>query len=881
MADHLLSTKMTVPPAVPGRISRPRLLHILDQGSRPGNKLTIISAPAGYGKTSLLSDWAPSQPDPLVWLSLDESDNDPARLLAYLWAGIEHALPTGGQRPPSRFEGALTPLVNRLARSAGRLVLVLDDYHRIHSPDVHRGVQFLIQHAPESLHLVLATRVDPPLSLGSLRGRGELTEIRAHDLLFSAEEAAEFLARALERELSPVEVSALTDRTEGWIAGLQLAALSLRGRPDTAAFIAEFSGSHTYIVDYLTDEVLEQQPDDRRDFLLRTSILDRLSAPLCDALTGRSDSWQQLEWMRGANLFLVPLDYERRWYRYHHLFAQLLRQRLELTRPQEIPGLHRRASSWFEEYFDVDRAIRHALAGQDHRRAAQLIDDSAEATLMRSETVTVLTWLKALPPPLISERPRLAAYWELANMLTGRPLDPLSPAAGAAPARGAEGAIPERGIIPALTATLKGDARTGSDLSRELLDTLPKDRLFLRSALAWNLAMAQVASGDFSTAAAGLETVIQLSAPADNAMFQVLALCHLAEVKIWGGLLQEALADYQRALELAQDAAGQTLPIGGMAHTGLAELYRQWNDLETAEQHAQQGLVLIADWAAVGVAEGEVTLARIRQARGDFDGAERAFERAARAARAFSITEIDDLVVAANRTRLWIERGQLDRADRWARDRVQAGLMLEPAGWHSALDGPLAFYDICEFEWLTLARLWIARGDLGPAIELLDEVGRQAQELGRITSLIDSLIQNAVARHLLGETPAALAAIEAALDLAEPQRFIQIFLTPPIHGLLREALAHNIRPVYVAQLLGAVEGRRTIHPRPAALIEQLSQRELQVLRLLNTHLSSTEIANHLSISPNTVRSHIKQIYGKLGVHSRSEAVDAAREIGLL
>jgi len=912
MDTPLLTTKLYIPPVRLELVSRPRLIERLNAAL--DRKLTLISAQAGFGKTTLLSEWVLKCGCPVAWVSLDESDNDLARYLAYFVAALqtieadigEGALSAFQAPQPPPIESVLTGLINEIAVVREKFVLVLDDYHVIEAQPIHDALTFLLDHLPPQMHLVIATRVDPPLPIARLRGRGQLTELRQTDLRFTLDEVAEFLNQVMGLELSADDVAALASRTEGWIAGLQMAAVSMQGREDIAGFIQAFTGSSRYILDYLVEEVLQRQPDSVQAFLLQTAILDRLTGPLCDAVTGQDGSQAILNRMERANLFIVPLDEERRWYRYHHLFAELLRQRLHQTYPDLVPTLHRRASEWYEQSGHMAAAIDHALSAEDFERAAHLIEQVAEPTLMRSEFATFLSWVEALPNDVIRARPLLCVYHAGMLLLSGHPLEVvearLQEAVEADTASSVSGEV---AVFRALIATYQGETRQSTELAHRALELLPEDRLFLRSLVAGFLGLNYFYSGDVVAATQALDEAARISQQAGNLMNAVLALCHLAELSMIQGQLYEAQAFYDRALKLAVDGQGRPRPIAGMALIGLGMLVREWNDLEAATRHLMQGIELTKKWGEVGAIQGYIALARVKQVQGDVGGAREAIQTARQLAVQFDAMEMDDLLVAMQEAQLWVAQGNLEAAVCWVEERGLApsacparpersrgkqsrmeveGLdrdadsgRVEEAGGASPL--------LRTLEHITLARVYIAQGRPDEALEVLKPLLQRAESAGWIGFVIEILALQALALQGQGDILPAVTALERALSLAEPEGYVRIFVDEdePMADLLRHTASRGIAPTYVAKLLAAfeVEGLAVSPSNLQPLIEPLSERELEVLRLLTTHLSSTEIADELVISVNTVRSHIKSIYSKLNVHSRMDAVQRARELELL
>jgi LuxR family maltose regulon positive regulatory protein len=898
MTMSLVKTKLYIPPLCPQRITRPRLLRQLNEGLDRGHKLTLISAPAGFGKTTLLSEWAAHVARPVAWLSLDEDDNDPIRFLTYIIAALHQA--HGEDKGPVPGPFALQPhslpvqellatCINDIDAHKGQIVLVLDDYHAIISSRIHEALTYLLDHLPRNLHLVIATRADPPLPIALLRGRGQLTELRQADLRFSTNEIEAFFCQLVGLELAAGDVKALAFRTEGWAAGLQLAALAAPTRADPAAlsaFFATFTGRHEHFVDYFVDQVLAGQPDRIQAFLLHTSILDRLCGPLCDAVCGtpiadleHTSAQQLLQQLQGANLFVVPLDNERQWYRYHHLFADLLRQRLLQSEADKIPDLHRRASRWYEQSGYLEQAIEHALLGKDVDRAATLIEQAAETVLMRGELVTLATWIKALPRDRVHDRPLLNLYYGAILLLKGKPLSKLQPYLQAAatdrlPDTATQGTV----ILRALLALWQGNVTDSIALGERALASLPEQNLFWRGIVTGNLGIAYSYEGkELDLAEAMLQKAAHIGERAGNVMSAVIALCNLAELRIVRGQLGAAETLYERALALAKGDREHPLPIGGIAIAGIASLLREWNKLGEAERILTTHLERTDKEMPIGVLASDVylALAEIKASLGELEAAQAAIEQAQRAAASTHATVMDDRAVAVVQARQWIAQDRSSLAADWAK---RHGL-IDTAVDDASDAGPYVLY---ELERLTLAELWLAQAKIDRALDLLKTLVAQSRARQRSDTAIKALVLSALAHDAHQDHEQALKTTIQALMLAQPGGYVRTFVErgPRLAQLLRQALAQGVAVNYVRQLLAAFDPDATPPTNQQELIEPLSDRELQVLRLLATHLTNAEIGEQLFVSVNTVRFHARNIYSKLNVHTRGDAVKRAKELDL-
>jgi LuxR family maltose regulon positive regulatory protein len=906
--DALVATKLYVPLPRPGYIDRPRLADRLAEGRH--GALTLVCAPAGFGKTALLAHWGRNLRRPLAWLSLDGGDNDPARFWRYVATAVDgvhagaagrvDALLRAAPQPP--LEGLVTVLVNTLVDLPDKTVLVLDDYHLIQSQPIHDSLLLLLERLPPTLALVLASRGDPPLPLARLRARGQLVELRAEDLRFTPEETATLLGEATGQELPAASLAALQARTEGWAAGLQLATLSLRGRADPAGFLDGFSGSHRYVLDYLAEEVLDRQPQHLRAFLLETSVLDRLCGELCDAVTGRTDGQERLEQVERANLFLVPLDEVRRWWRYHHLFADLLRARLQRERPERLQALHRNAATWCEGHGLVDDAIGHAVAAGDPGWAARLVERNAEALLQRGEGTTVDRWLRALPAELVRARPQLCLAKAIAALVEGRSdpaeIEPLVADAERAPARD-EPYQPSVGRVASLLANvpagtalvrahlayLRRDAEATAAFGRQVLARLTEADRSQRAFADWYLAMADWLDGRLAQAERALARSVAERQATTGPERIPWPSSDLGAVQHARGRLGAALDSFQQALAV-DDQTSRQHPLAGLAHIGAAGVLYERNQLDTALDHLTEGVEQLRQlgWAP-GLANGLAWLALVRQAQGDDAGALEAIDQADRAMPGSGVFEARVSPLPALRARLLLAQGRIAEAAGWVRERGLGD------------DDPLSYQS--EREYLVFAEVLLATGAAHRARRLLERLHAAAVAQDRTGSLIEILTIQALALHACDDEDAAMATLASALDLGWAEGYVRVFVDQgaPMAALFgRLASGKRGRGIpagvaggYLRRLAAGFEqhgapGDHRARRAPVVvpgLIEQLSEREFEVLLLMAAGRSNREIAEELVVVVDTAKKHVGRVMDKLGAANRTQAVARARELGLL
>ena len=873
---------------------RPELVARLERGL--AGRLTLVSAPAGSGKTTLLGEWlaehAGRRPEPTIaWLSLDPADSDPDRFWTYVVAALQAVRPEVGEAARAMLESGHSPaidvilamLLNDIASSADDLVLVLDDYHVIESAEIHDAMAFLVDRLPPQMHVVILSRADPALPLARLRARGELVELRAADLRFSATEAAAFLGDVMGLDLAPGDVEALEGRTEGWIAGLQLAALSMQGRDDVGGFVEAFAGNDRYIVDYLVEEVLQRQPPRVREFLLRTSILDRLCGPLCDAVTGQSDGAAMLEELDRANLFVVPLDGRRQWYRYHHLFGDVLRAHLG-TEPGEDPSaLHGRASEWYAAAGHVPEAIEHALRGGHLELAATLIESIARDTVRAYRPLQLVGWLRQLPDAVIQEHPVLCGYYPFGLFPAGefdeatRWLD-IADRLVADPPHGARQAE-EFGSLPGIIAIARGygamavgNVDATIEQARRALRVLPAEEYTWRAGAELLLSLVPWQMGDLDAAAVErLEGTTGLERAGDAAL-AISSIYDAGKLAMWRGQLREAREEFERGLELWNATGDPRMPGAADLHIGLSAIAFERGDLdaarehhEAAEEHARHALL------PETLSRLAKSRARLHEADGEIDAAIADLEDAERLDVPATVPSHP---IPAIRARVALRAGRVAYVEAW---RDAQGV---------SADDPVAYAR--EYDHLTLARLLIHHGRAGA----VDDLAAASRLLARLLdaargkrdgSVLEILVLQALALEASGEAEAALTPLAEALSMAEPEDYAWLFICEgePVRALLRGAVARGVSTAYASRLLGALGETAPPAEGGASLPEPLTSREVEILRLIAAGMRNQEIADELVISVATVKRHIANAYGKLGVDHRTEAVARANELRLI
>lgn len=918
-ADSLIRTKLRPPFTRPGRVDRPRLKARLAQGLCC--PLTLVIAPAGFGKTTLVAASIPDYGFPVAWLSLDKDDNQGNRFLRYLVAALQMASPAIGCEAAKLVEGSqqaqpeaiLISLINDLDSVGMEIALVLDDYQFISSQTVHKAVAFLLKHCPRTLHLVIVTRSDPPLPLARLRARGYTVELRAADLRFTEPEAAHFLNDVMRLHLDEKSIGILEERTEGWIAGLQMAALSMRDREDVFGFIEGFSGTNRYILDYLLEEVLANQPPEIQRFLLYTSILERLTAPLCEAVTDTQesgieskdisrfstpDSQSILEHLDRANLFLVPLDDEREWYRYHHLFADLLRTQLQNSiGDKKVAQLHLRASEWHERNGATIDAIHHASLASDFERIERLIEQNYTQMMNRGEMSWVRFWMGKLSKELVYQRPWLCLYEAMNRSWFGQ-LDEATTLLNEAEKRIQSGStspdvrsmLGYHAYVKSRVTAMQGDTRQAIELCYKARETIPKDNLGLQIDVSITLGYEYFLYGDFDNASRVLYDMISSGYNARAINNPVAGYAILARAQIYQGRLHAAYDLLQKAAGMIHEPDGEYLGVTGLIEVGTAALLCEWNDLDPALARVKQGIEFLPAWGkADDSCLAYTTLSRIYLAQGDTVKAEGTVAKAVQLIRTCGVFSEARSAVETAQVRLWLAQGDWSSINRWAADQVQR---FDSYGEYQYED---------EIAHITQARVLMAKHKLDEAIRLCSWLEEFARSGGRQGRLIEILILKCLAMQAAGGNVQALDILAEILALAEPEGYMRIFLDEgqPMQALLAQWLAHaepGQLQDYAAHLLSQfdaepgeliAESEKVVPTRKSStipaqpLVEQLSERELEVLHLIALGMTNQEIARQLIVASGTIKAHTASIYRKLEVSNRTEAASRARQLGIL
>jgi len=895
VSTPLLATKFYIPPPRLNLVSRPRLIERLNAGQH--GKLTLISAPAGFGKTTLLVEWISNSNMSFVWISLEDDDNNIKRFYTYLVASLHQidedvgdgilALLDATGDPP--IETLNTLLINNIISMDKEFYLVLDDYHLITNQAIHQAVNYLLEHLPPNAHIVISGRVDPPIAISRLRARDQMIEVRPNDLRFIESEAKTFLNDLSGLDLSPEDLSALLSRTEGWITGLQLAALSMQDRQDKHEFVTAFSGSHHYIIDYLLDEVMARQSQEAQSFLYQTSILTRFCAPLCDAVVEISDSKRIIHDINEANLFLIPLDDERNWYRYHHLFADFLNQRLRENEPENISKLHQRASEWLEENQLITEAINHSLIGEDYNRAAELVEDVGPEMMMQSEFDQLEKWMDAMPKELVENWPWLCiirawmydrwAQFDLGESYLLRAEAVVDRHTSSNPDEAEKIIRGQIAAIRALYSIKKGEIPQSIEYSHQALDYLPEG-YFNRGVAFYSLGWAKCTQGDLTGAIQEFQEGRRTSLAAGNQILAQVIILDIGVTHILQGHLHQAAETLREASQFKYANSEIKIPYAGAASVNLADIFREWNELDAAMNHLQESLeISIPAKLMDPIAIGYASMARVYLAQGDFEGAIQVCEKAERMVREIPDLEPDTKTKTMD-SRVWLllAQNKLTEAARFTQER---GL---------SADAEINYF--FDFKHVIFARVLIYSGrenstpqDLMDAQSILAKILEPAKRVGYTGQMIEALALQALAFDAQGKHDQALNSLEESLTLAEPEGFERTFVDEgePMQALLRQVESRGRMGGYAGKLLKAfepveTEGKTTPDQN---LVDPLSERECEVLKLMATDLTGPEIADELMVSLNTMRTHTKNIYSKLDVNNRRLAVRKAEQLKLL
>ncbi len=891
----LIATKIATPVATPSLMARPGVMaRCLEAVERP---CAIIAAPAGFGKTTLLmmtSEQVRQQGWGVAWVSLEESEQDPTRFWQYTLAALDGAQPDISATArhmlelprPAPIERMLTVLINDLAAAKTPILLVLDDYHRAATPAIDQGLVFLVEHAPAMLHLLVATRSTPAFPMARLRAQGRIAELDAADLRFSADEAGRFMRETMRVTLPPEQLAHLEERTEGWVAGLQLAALSLRNQQGVPNLATDGSATPRYIAEFLIDEVLERQPDDIQAFLLLTSPLERLTGPLCDAVTGRNDSAVLLAQLTQEQLFVTPLDAAQTWYRYHHLFAEVLRERLERRMPESVKQCHERAADWLWQHGMPDDAIRHLLAAGLFAEAAAHIEQESDRLVLHGEVAGMARWGRSLPRDVILAHPHLCLLFAVALLLQGEEPDAVAWLDALEKRYGGKDGLPanirgEFAAVRSFLALWSGDILGGATQAQEALLQLPPSDRLLRALTLWiSHVIGVFGEGNLAEAERTIGEVAEDSRRGGNMLVAFIALVTKASALVYQCRLREAAQVCAEALRMLPD---EDIPLAAMSYCIHGEIRREWNELDTAETLLRRAVAISEDTGSPEyINDGLNYLAQVLYARGRYDEALTTLERIRTMVQMRQLAPWDLNQMEIVRARVLIASGKLDEASRWAEGRLRSRQQGDPGP-----TAPLAFMN--DLEDLSIARVLLARGEIDAASALMEQVAQRANDTGQWRNLMEARMLLALASWLAGDTETATCMLHGALTIGAPEGFVRVFLDEG--EVMADLLAHYLasKPASIASsrerehargLLVAF-GRTVDVPTLISPLDVLSPREADVLRLLATGRSNEEIAGDLVLALSTVKWHVAHIYRKLGVRGRMQAVARARELRLI
>lgn len=891
MISPLIKTKTHIPAEKSDCLPREHLIRRLNVGLE--YPITLVSAPAGYGKTTLIRTWVHQLERPVAWLTLDDGDNDPVVFFSYFVAALQNIKMELGRGlenslkipQPIEVGSFLAELINQIFSFLDPFVMILDDFHCLVTPALHNAVAYLVDHLPSNMHLVISTRIDPSIPLALFRGRGQLTEIRQSDLRFNNDEALIFLRNTIGEDVDVDETKALNNRTEGWITGLKLAAMSLRNIHGRKSFIRDISGSDAFIAEYLTGVVLKQVSEETYQFLLQTSILDHLSGPLCDAVTGQAESQKTLQWLLEANFFVSSIDLPQTWFKYHQLFSDLLRTRLYRLFPDLPAELHLRASQWYEKEGLRDDAIEHAIRAGQLQRAAQLMSEAAETTLLDGRVTTFMRWMDALPKEIRQAHPLISVFYIFLLFLRGTQPGEILALLADVESADCQGEV--AGEISLIRAYLGLDREQNYCLSQRALELIPLERTYFRGFAACYYGVIQMLRGELDPAICVFSEAVRASQRAGNTFLTVLGLCRLADLALIRAQLHEAEAAYTQALECAREHLGDLHPLSGEAVIGLGRVQYERGQFDQAELLLIKGVDLAGVFGETKTLVARTILAHIWLTKGKVDLAHQAILKARLIAENSTNAEIHLPVYRSSRVQFEILQGDLataqlclgksDLTEKQTPEQVISGLRHHP------------FKLLRTSEILGLTMLEIAMGQHDQALDLLAPLGELATQEHWQREVLMIHLQNALAYRATGRLNAAMEHMQIALSLAEPEEYVRPFLEPgrPMFELLHQAAGRGLSPIFVQRLLS--ELRRTYsvpeHEMGAIgaqpIIDPLTARELEVLRLLKDGHTNQRMADQLIVSPGTVKKHLDNIYQKLGAHNRTEAIARARDLGIL
>lgn len=899
MTIPLLSTKFNIPISGSSFVHRRRLTKLLDDGINQSTSIILVSAPAGYGKTSVISDWinlsSVIDNNCVAWLTLDKSDDYLVGFLTYFISAIQRIIPEFGveilkaiQTHKSQSPEILaTLLINQINDATHKIYLVLDDYHLISAIPVHQFMSFLIDHLPPQFCLIIITRSDPHFSLTRLRAYGQLIEIRQNALMFTIDEAKELLNQVRYPQFQPEEIVKLTQFTEGWISGLHLAAISMRDIQDRSLYFKNFSGEHEFIAAFLMDEVFTKLDDPVKNFLLKTSILDRFTLELCEFVTQEADSKDILEELIDNNLFIVAMDNQNIWFRYHALFAELLKKQLFSQKPDLIPQLHARASQWFEKNLFTKEAITHAIAGHEFESAIQKIVDIAEERFMKGDSIVLLQWLESIPKKNLFAHPDASVLLGISLFLNGRQPDSIYSLIEEIEANvDLEQIQGELSLIHGLLAILKNEAMNAIQYSKEALAQIQPHHQFYRCLVADASGMGYTLIGDIPAAIQAFEECVAISKQTENTMMTLLVLTNLAGLHYMQGELRKAVTMCYQVLELAKDSIGINNPLLGKTFFNLGEMLREQGDLNQALHYLEKAAELMETYSEFGLPLANLAIARVKLNLKEWALVQQYIDLARTQAQKGPSPQITERIVDVMQARLWLERGHFSQVLKWLQSRELIEKPITVRIKEIEKYGGINEFFITENQ--ILIRYTLAQNKPENAIEMISPILEYSEKKGNKRRLIELLLLKAIALNQQNKLNPALESLQAAFSLAEIEGFQRVFLDEGkrIISLLNLAIKHHVCPDFAGKLLSAI-GKEQAPIQSVSqinsdhVIEQLSEREIEVLRLIAQGFSNTEIAKKLFISLSTVKGHTTNIFGKLGVKNRTQAVSFGRSIGII